>query len=362
MLVAASTVKDTLPHVRRFVSGNLAGGLDHLVVFLDQPGAPGQDDVAAFLDAHPHVTCVRAGPRWWGERRPAGLNERQCTNATVVAHLLASTPGTPATPGTPGIDWVFHVDGDEVVRLDRTALAEVPAGTPAVRLAVREAVSKVSWSGEPTLFKAPLADPDLRLLHLLGAIAEPTNRAYFHGHLQGKAGVRPSTATYLGLHRALTAAGAPAPTHDDERLEVFHYESYSTDEFVRKWSEMTTSGPRASFRAGRAAVADAVRTVLEKGLDPDVCRAQLARIHERTTLDDAATLVALGLVRETDPLAGGHEPEPLPGPVAAALHDGLEALRGADKSSYYGGAAPRGDGAPAQQRKRARLLGRPGPT
>ena len=333
MLIAASTVKDTVPHVERFVSGNLAGGLDHLVVFLDQPGAPEQAEVAEFLDAHEHVTCVRAGKGWWGERRPAGLNERQCTNATVVSQLLG---------GDPQVDWVFHIDGDEVVRLDRVVLDAVPGEYAAVRLAPREAVSKQVWDGEPTLFKRLLDEPDLRLLHLLGVLGEPTNQAYFHGHLQGKAGVRPGKDVWLGLHKALTAAGTQTATFADERLEHFHYESYSGEEFVRKWSAMTTSGPRASFRPGRAAVADAVRTLIEKGLEPEVRRAQLLAIYARTTEDDVATLVDLDLVLDTDPLAGGHSPAQLPEATSSALGEGLESLRGVDKSEFFRGISPRG--------------------
>lgn len=342
MLIAASTVKDTLSHVRRFVTGNLAGGLDHLVVFLDQPGAPEQAEVAEFLDAHPHVTCVRAGKGWWGERRPAGLNERQCSNATAVSHLLG---------GDPQVDWVFHVDGDEVVRLDRAVLGAVPSEFPAVRLTPREAVSQQTWTGEPTLFKRLLDEPDLRLLHLLGVLAEPTNQAYFHGHLQGKAGVRPGTDAWLGLHKVLTAASTQAATFADERLELFHYESYSGQEFVRKWSEMTTSGPRASFRPGRAAVADAVRTLIEKDLDPAVRQTQLLAIYSRTTEDDAATLVDLDLVLDTDPLAGGHTPALLPEPTLAVLSDGLGSLRGADKSDFFRGVSPRREAAGEGARK-----------
>ncbi|CAN5325219.1 hypothetical protein BH09ACT12_BH09ACT12_18510 [soil metagenome] len=355
MLIAASTVKDTLPHVRRLVAGNLAGGLDHLVVFLDQPGAPEQDAVAAFLDAHPHVTCVRAGKGWWGERRPAGLNERQCTNATAVSHLLS---------GASDVDWVFHIDGDEVVRIDRAVLASVPGDIPAVRLAPREAVSQRSWEGEPTLFKRELDEPDLRLLHLLGLIAEPTNRDYFHGHLQGKAGVRPGRDSWLGLHKAITAAGGQAETFTDERLELFHYESYSGEEFVRKWSAMITSGPRASFRPGRAAVADAVRTLMEKQLDPEVCRAQLLAIYARTTEDDVATLTDLGLVLDTDPLAGEHVPVSPSPSTAAVLQEGLEALRGVDKSRLFKGSSPRSGETPDDRARSARsgkrtLFGRP---
>lgn len=356
MLFGVSTVKDTLPHVQRFVAGNLAGGLDHLVVFLDQPGADGQGEVADYLDAHAHVTCVRAGKGWWGESRPQGLNERQSTNAGVVSHLLGEAPD---------VAWVFHVDGDEVVRLDRAALAAVPQERTAVLLSPREAVSRLSWDREPDLFKIRLDQPDLRLLHQLGVIADSSNRDYFHGHLQGKCGVRPGPNAWLGLHRALTDAGGLVEGFADERLELFHYESYDAEEFIRKWSAMTTSGPRAGFRAGRAALADAVRTLLEKELPPEVRHAQLIRLFERTTMDDVQTLTDLALVLKTDPLAGGHRPAALSPEAATVVGERIDALRGVDKSAYFRGSSPRAeDGAAKGKSKkrngaRAALLRRP---
>ena len=37
MILTVTTLKDTLPNVQRFVAGNLAGGIDHLIIFLDAP-------------------------------------------------------------------------------------------------------------------------------------------------------------------------------------------------------------------------------------------------------------------------------------------------------------------------------------
>jgi len=327
VLVGATTLLDTLPHVQRFVSGNLAGGLDHLVVFLDRPAAEGQDEVAAFLDAHPQVTCVRAGKGWWGEHRPRRLNDRQCTNANVVKHLVA---------GSGGVDWVFHVDGDEVVRLERDALAAVPADLPAVRLHPREAVARERWDGEPDLFKRELDDDDLALLHALGVLDEASNKAYFRGHVQGKSGVRPSARAWLGLHRVVDAADAEVEAASDERFELFHYESYSGEDFVRKWTAMVASGPTARFRPGRASTARGLRALIGKDLPPERLRAHLLEIFRRTRLDDAETLRELGLLLETDPLDGDHRPTPLPAPAATALADGLDRLRGADKAEHLG--------------------------
>jgi len=57
VILSVSTVKDTVPNLRRFVRRNLGNGIDHMVVFVDA------DDPAAesFLSAHPNVTCIRTG-------------------------------------------------------------------------------------------------------------------------------------------------------------------------------------------------------------------------------------------------------------------------------------------------------------
>ena len=110
LVVTASTVKDTLANVERYVDGNLAGGADHLVVFLDAPDDPATPEVRGFLDAHPHVTCVVTDDTWWTDKRPEQLNTRQRINANVVKALLSTVDWA---------GWVFHVDADEIVQLDR---------------------------------------------------------------------------------------------------------------------------------------------------------------------------------------------------------------------------------------------------
>ena len=355
MLFAASTVKDTAPHVRRFVEGNLAGGLDHLVVFLDHPGDEGQAEVVAYLEAHPHVTAVRAGRGWWAGSRPGELNERQCTNANLAKHVLSGLTSLA------GDHWVFHVDGDEVVRIDRDVLARTPQGTAAVRLAVREAVSRVHWDGEPTAFKRELDEPDLALLATLGVIEEASNRDYFHGHLQGKSGVRLGAEAWLTLHKAVDAGGGALDARADERFELFHYESYSGDDFVRKWTAMVGAGPRASFRPGRARTARALRALITKDLPAEVLQDYLLRIFRATTEDDEATLRDLGMLLETDPLAGEHQPQLLDEAARHALVQGLAEWRERPKTEFFKGTSARAgadgpDDAPRPSRRR-RLLG-----
>src|SRR6478672_3739412 len=165
MLFTASTVKDTLPNIQRFVTGNLAGGVDHLFVFLDS----GEPEVRAWLDQHPHVTCVRTDKSWWHGERPAELNVRQRINANLVKALLS---------GFDWADWVFHVDADEIVQIDRAVLATVPRETR-------------------------------------GVLDRPSNGAYFHGHVDGKSGVRPGLDLWLTLHHGVDAERNELPSFKD---------------------------------------------------------------------------------------------------------------------------------------------------
>jgi hypothetical protein len=351
MLVAATTLMDSADHVRRYVRGNLAGGVDHLVVFLDAPGAEGQDEVRAFLEGHDRVTCVRAGRGWWGDRRPAELNERQCTNANVVKELLAV--------GADADDWVVHLDGDEVARVDRRVLGGLPPEVVAAQLQVREVVSQERWNGEPDLFKSLLDDGDLERLHRAGGIPEPSNRAYFHGHLQGKAAVRAGAEAWLTLHRVVDDSGRVVDGHTDARLEVFHLESYSGAEFVRKWTALARSGPRAAYRPGRGELARAVSALVKEDLPDDAREQQLLELYRRYVHDDVGLLDRLGLLTRVDlaaPVAGepaGTRPE-----AVRALEEGLAQLRGVPKERFFHGASIKDGlvirGARAPRARRAR--------
>lgn len=334
-LVAASTVKDSLEHVRRYVEGNLAGGVDHLVVFLDAPSDEGQGEVLAHLEQHPRVSVVRAGGAWWGGERPRELNVRQCINANLTRRVLADL-------GL-GHGWLLHVDGDEVVRVDRSALAAVPEQTTALRLAVREAVSSSSWEGQPTTWKRELEEDDLALLHGLGLLAEASNQSWIRGHVMGKSAVRIAADRWLTLHKVAREDGSHDPGLEDEAWVVHHYESYSLEDFCRKWTAMVASGPRAAYRAERRQTARTLRQLISRGLEPEALRRQLERFYRAHVEEPLADLRDLRVVEEVDPL------QPLPGcptsPGAVPVEElsrALEEWRGRPKpeSEFYRGTSP----------------------
>jgi hypothetical protein len=328
LVVTASTVKDTLANVERFVDGNLAGGADHLVLFLDAPDDPATPDVRGFLDAHPHVTCVVTDDGWWPDKRPEQLNTRQRVNANVVKALLSTVEWA---------GWVFHVDGDEIVQLDRAVLDAVPASQAAVSLAPLEAVSRKHWDGDPTWFKRLLEPDDLTLLKALGVIDRPSNGALFHGHVEGKSGLRPTTDLWLTLHHVVDADKNEVPAYTSSALRVLHYESFSGEDFVRKWTSILAAGPKPNFRPAREPTAIALQTLIGKGLTPEQAQPYLMRIFERTTEDDFDTLRDLGLLEHVDPRAGSHQPAALPDGSLAAL---LDAVRPEPKRPFHHGTPP----------------------
>ena len=296
MLVTASTILDTPANVRRFVADNLAMGVDHMVVFLDDPLAPDQDQVADELSGHGQVTCVPTGRDWWAGDRPQGLNVRQRINVNVALELLADMEWA---------QWVFHIDGDEVVALDREVLAA------------------------------------------------PTNSAYFHGHILGKSGVRPGSGLRLTLHNAVTKSGDRVPRHKDPRLRVHHHDAVSGEEFVRKRTALLGAGP-ARFREDRAPTINALRTLTGKDIPAPIAEKYLRRIYEATTEDDVTTLHELGLLDEVDPGQGTHVPEPTAESDRAALAERFAEMRDVPKRPYHVIQRPRPAKAKAKSRRQRR--------
>ena len=198
MILTVTTLKDTLPNVRRFVAGNLAGGIDHLVIFLDAP----DPEVGSWLAAQPDVTAIVTDRSWWNGERPGLLNHRQRLNANLVRSVLTRIDGA---------EWLFHIDADEIAQIDRVALATVPADRSVVNLRPLEVVSQLRPAGEPRLFKRLLDDPDLQLLETLGVLEEPSNSRYFRSHTAGKVGIRPGLGPVAGHPQGDRPRGQPDP-------------------------------------------------------------------------------------------------------------------------------------------------------
>lgn len=317
MLFTVTTVKDTVANLERFVSRNLAGGVDHLFVFVDAPDA----EVEAYLAAHPHVTHVVCDDAYWGGSRPVDLNVRQVTNSNLVNCALAPFGWA---------RWLFHIDADEVVEIDRQRLlGEVPPDEVSLRLGSLEAVSQPHWDGDVTHFKRLLKPEELELLVALDVIPEPDNKEYFRGHTHGKLGVRPGLERRLQLHRVVAADGTPLPQHKARWLRVLHYESYDGEEFVRKWMAHVSAGT-LRFRPSRERLLTALTALVSiPGMDEETRHRYLMRLYDRWVKDDLETLQDLGLL--VRPRTGSHVPEAFPSGGREQMESLFGALVGAEK-------------------------------
>jgi hypothetical protein len=326
VIVATTTLRDNAANVRRFVTGNLGHGVDHLVVYVDGPVDPVVTDL---LGSHPHVTMVDAATDtdgdWWGGARPDRLNTRQKIHANLTRTLL----------GRLGIaDWLLHLDGDEVAVLDRDVLDTLGPEVTSVDLETLECVAELAPACDPVLFKRQLGPAELALLHQLGVIDEPDNRRYFRGHLRGRPALRPAAPLWLGIHTAKDLGKEPVEGLQDDALRVLHFESPSGEEFVRKWQALTSSGPGAVHHGARATLADNVRTLLGLGLAREVERDLLLRLFEAARADDVETLRQLGLLVEIDVARGTHTPAELPAGDRGRLESALARLRGVRKQMF----------------------------
>jgi hypothetical protein len=301
MLCTVSTIKDTRAGVERHVERNLAAGADHMFLMLE---ADDDGVVAAFRD-HPHVTGVLTDDGYWTDRRPQNLNVRQRVNADLVNTLLSFFPDA---------EWLFHLDGDEVLDLDRAWLGQLPSDVRCVSLTPLEAVAKLLWDGEVDRFKRLLDPNELALLHALGVLSRPNNRIYFRGHKEGKPGLRPALDLSMGdaLHWVTDRYGEAPEHHISPSLQMLHYDSYDGEEFVRKW-EAHLSGGGAGFRGPKSLQRDAIRGVQQnERLGLEQRRDYLREVFERLVADPVDQLEELGYLVSPDPARHSYTPTPLP--------------------------------------------------
>lgn len=294
MICTVSTIKDSVTNVTRFVEGNLAAGADHLFIFLEG----GDREVLTFLEEHPHVTVVDADELNRHTPQASGLNVRQTVNANRINYLLSDVDSA---------GWLFHIDGDEVLDIDRDRLLELDPEVNSVRLVPRESVSS-SQPEHRGYFKRLLEQEELALLTVLGVVDRPSNRKYFHGHVAGKIGVRPSVRHGLHIHQSrVLGEEHTQESYRADWLRVLHYESVTMEEFLRKWEVHIQAGPETSFRGEKELVRGAIIAVLGNAhLDEDEKRHHLTEIYRRRVEDDVPTLLRLGLLETVAPL--NHHP------------------------------------------------------
>jgi hypothetical protein len=324
-IVAVTTLKAEPDQVERFLRRNLRGGVDHLMVFLDETNPP----VRKLLDDHPHVTVVRTGPKYWNGVRPPRVSDRLRINMNLANAVLVTVPS---------VGWMVSIDSDEAVSIDREALQS--SDERAVVLSVLEAVSQRAWpDDEPALFKRRPTEGELAALASLGVIAEPDLASYFRGHQEGKPALRPDLRVRVKVHHAEDESGKRLIQRAED-LYVLHYESYTLDDFVRRWKDYAPSAAHLrTHREERKLIGLALHTLHHHQRLTEAQRAALiGKLFDSKVADEVETLDALGLVGP--PPIRRYQPRALAPAALDQMQRLLVALLPADKRIFNDGGTP----------------------
>jgi hypothetical protein len=295
VICTVSTVKDSPDNVALFVERNLAAGVDHMFVFLDDV----QPEVEEMLASNPFVTPVAAYGPYWGSWRPPGLNTRQTINANLARVLLAPLGWA---------QWLFHIDCDESLDIDKHHLVSQGPDIGSVQLQVLEGVSTPDGSARD-LFKRKLAAPELALLRLLDVIERADNTSLFNGYVTGKPGIRPSLDRQLHIHKAKDLDAEELDSYRHPTLRVLHFDSVSLEEFRRKWAAHHGAELAAKYGQKKDEIRSAVTSVIDNDhLDEAQKERYVARLYERTMQDDVETLDELGFLERLAEDRHSHTP------------------------------------------------------
>lgn len=299
MLLVVTLMRDSADGVHRFIDRNLRHGADGVVVFLDH----GSDPVTVPEPLRDHVVLRRLDEAW-DPAAVRSLNGRQRVLANLAHHACARAGA---------VDWMFFIDGDEVALLDREVLASVPREYAVARLWPLESVSDPEAS-DRTLFKRLLTPGELEALVDRGLLERPSNGRYFHGHTSGKVGIRPGSAVRLKMHSAKSEDGEKVACYEDPRLRHLHLESWSFEEFVRKWEMLAGSGKPPGVLGRRRRI---LRAFLElQDLPPPRRVRRQRRLYDKFVREDAAALLDAGVLERVDPEAVTARPRSGPGDLA----------------------------------------------
>ena len=316
-VVVVSTVKATVAATEQHVDRNLRAGADHVVLCVDDA----DPEVCARWEGDPHVTAIPTDDAYWGDTRPEQLARRQGVNANLVNLALTVVPGA---------TWLFSLDADECLHVDRDQLLGLDESVRVLGLTTWEAASLTEPGEqeprqEPRRYKRQLTAEELDMLVLLGALEEPAMDHYFRGHHR-KIGVRPDRRLRLFLHDVENLQGKTVSMHTDAgAFRVLHDESPTLGEFIRKWTAHIDGGGFHSHAHRRTIRQIFLALNDNRAVGPDERRAVQERLYEQVALDDVELLGALGLLEVPDPRQ--HEHTPLA--FAPGDHDRMQAMLGA---------------------------------
>ncbi|WP_146588991.1 glycosyltransferase family 2 protein [Puniceibacterium confluentis] len=246
-----STIKAPPRQIARFAAHHLELGAQALHIFLDEP----DPEVAAYLKRHPRIQVTQCDTAYWqsaGRARMESHQLRQAFNATRTLRAV-----------TADLDWIGHIDVDELLLAETaitSALARIPPAVAVARLTPAELLASDAAADRPEHFK---------LTHKAAGVPKaslqdvyPTFGLHLYGgflsHTTGKVFARTGIPdTRLGIH-TLKYKGADA-TNRAPLSQVFlgHLHAPSWGHFRDHFEFRRTRGSyRPRTESGRLDLSD----------------------------------------------------------------------------------------------------------
>jgi hypothetical protein len=233
-VAVVTTLRASEAVAKAFVAYYLNSGVEHLYLYFDDP----HDAVASTFVGLSNVTvqvCTEAHYARMGLAVGVAIEERQLANADDALERARGD----------GIDWLIHVDSDELVHAERgiaRALSRVPANVDAVTFSLLEAVpSRHEYElpfREISAFRVPARGVRRLIACLLGCGPALFYGEYLRGHNASKSAVRvraPSVAR-MGLHAPTPAPSRQLITVVSVEIALLHFESCGFSEWSSKWA------------------------------------------------------------------------------------------------------------------------------
>jgi hypothetical protein len=293
------TLKAPISEAIEWVNYHRNLGVDHIFLFFDDPAEAAEAE-GPLSGRDGWLTRFSCDDEHWRrlglESRPPSPWRRQEHNADL-AHRMAREMG---------LDWLIHIDGDELLHVDDRpgaalagATSEADVVTFRVMEAVPEALDYASGFREITLFRdwPRAARHRARIARRIGCEGAFLDGAYFRAH-QLKSAVRlRSEIGHMGNHIPYEAEGRPLRTAYYPRVRLLHYDCGGYASWLRKWLPRIEGKVSNTGDGSRARQAELIRDAIERSPEGPV--EAYRRIYWMRPREKAV-LRALGLLRRIE--------------------------------------------------------------
>lgn len=263
-LASVSTIHDNIENIRFFISENRKAGIDHFFIFLET-----QDkEVINYLDDLEFVSII---PSYKLDVKFKALNPRQRFNATFINEFLSSRYSCDV--------WLTHIDGDEVIYIDKELLFKQEKNIKQVNLQPAESIITENYNNKYTegLFKGKLTEQQLNLCFALQFINKPELKKWLRGYINHKYIARVRKGIRFDIHNTKHNKNSQKVI---DNFFIKHYESTDENEFLRKWlTKRNNSAGNTGVRLERCILRDSIDVICSLEINKEQKEKHLKKIY-----------------------------------------------------------------------------------